>query len=329
MLLNIEALPSACVVTDDAGTVLAANASMGRLTGTEAHWLGARNLEDFLTMGSKVFFQTHVLPMLRKEGEISEIFVYLKSGLNTRSPVYINARQAAEVGEDARYVWLFFKADERTQFEEELIAARKQAEVNAQKIRQAHERMRELYEQLQDKVSDTEVRFRQATDLALKDSLTQLGNRRSLQKAADRLRSKAIISPRYSVLMVDIDHFKQVNDLHGHVKGDEVLVDVARCLVSMARQDDVVVRYGGEEFCFVLMGADAEQAMDVAERIRKKLSDCKPGGLPLTASVGIATVGESFEDLFEVLSKADEALYRAKHEGRDRCVHAQTLQKCK
>lgn len=204
-----------------------------------------------------------------------------------------------------------------------MIAARKQAEVNAQEIRKAHERMRELCEQLQDKVSDTEVRFRQATDLALKDSLTHLGNRRSLQEAANRLRSKTIFSSKYSVLMVDIDHFKRVNDLYGHVKGDEVLVDVAKCLVSMARQDDVVVRYGGEEFCFVLMGADAEQAMTVAERMRKKLSDCKPGGLSLTASVGIATSGETFEDLFDVLSKSDEALYCAKRTGRDRCVHAQ------
>lgn len=327
MLLDLEALPSACAVTDGAGIILAANSELGRLTGTEAHLLVARNLEDFLSMGSRVFFQTHVWPTLRKEGELREVFVYLKSRPQARSPLYINARQISKAGDDAapECVWLFFTADERTHFEEELISARKLAEVTAQEIRDAHERMRELHTQLQDKVSDTEIRFRQASELAHKDSLTHLGNRRSLQEAANRLRSETIFSSKFSVLMVDIDHFKRINDLHGHGKGDEVLVDVAQCLLSMARQGDVVVRYGGEEFCLVLMGADTGQAMAVAERIRQQLSDCKPGGISLTASVGVATAAESFEDLFEVLSKADAALYGAKRSGRDKCVHAGSM----
>lgn len=323
MQLDIQVLPSACAITDAAGTVLTANFELGRLTGTETHLLQARNLEDFLTMGSKVFFQTHVLPTLRKEGELREVFMYLKTEANKRNPVYINARGTNRAGGAAEFVWLFFTADKRTHFENELIAARRQAEAKAQAICNAHERMRELHAQLQDKVSDTEIRFRQASELAQKDSLTYLGNRRTLQETADRLSSKSLLSTKFSLLMVDIDHFKRVNDLHGHVKGDEVLVDVAQCLVSIARQGDVVVRYGGEEFCIVLMGADSYQAMTVAERIREQLNDCKPGGLSLTVSVGVATSGEPIEDLFEVLSKADEALYRAKRSGRNRCVHAQ------
>lgn len=323
MQLDIQVLPSACAITDAAGAVLAANFELGRLTATEIHLLQARNLEDFLTMGSKVFFQTHVLPTLRKERELREVFMYLKTEANKRTPVYINARETGRAGGAAEFVWLFFTADERTHFENELIAARRQAEAKAQAICNAHERMRELHAHLQDKVSDTEIRFRQAYELAQKDSLTCLGNRRTLQETADRLSSKSLLSTKFSLLMVDIDHFKRVNDLHGHVKGDEVLVDVAQCLVSIARQCDVVVRYGGEEFCIVLMGADGYQAMTVAERIRDQLNDCKPGGLSLTVSVGVATSGEPIEDLFEVLSKADEALYRAKRSGRNRCVHAQ------
>ena len=323
MQLDIQVLPSACAVTDTAGAVLAANSELGRLTGIETHLLQARNLEDLLTVGSKAFFQTHVLPTLRKEGRLREVFMYLKAESNRRRPVYINARETLAAGGAAEYVWLFFTADERTHFENELIVARRQAEANAQAICKAHERMRELHAQLQVKVSDSEIRFQHASELAKKDSLTCLGNRRVLQETAYRLSSRGSLLTKFSVLMVDIDHFKQINDLYGHVKGDEVLVDVAQCLVSIARVGDVVVRYGGEEFCLVLMDADAYQAMTVANRIRQQLSDCKPAGLSLTVSVGVATSGEPIEELFEVLSKADEALYRAKRSGRDRCVHAQ------
>lgn len=324
MLLDVESLPAACAVTGPSGVVLAANTEFARLTGASGAELVNRELEEFLSVGSRVFFQTHVWPTLHKEGVLREIFVYFKSKFQPRSPLYINARRTQNEHGCILCVWLFFTANERSQFEAELISARKEAETTAKKIQDAHERMKDLHEQLQHRVVDTEVRFKQASEMALKDSLTHLGNRRSLQDAANRLRSETIYSSKFSVLMVDIDHFKLINDQHGHGKGDEVLVDVAQCLLSLARQGDVVVRYGGEEFCLVLMGADSSQAMVVAERIRQQLSDCKPGGIMLTASVGVATSKESFEDLFEVLSKADSALYCAKRNGRNRCTHVDT-----
>lgn len=325
MLLDAESLPTACAITDASGAVLAANEELGRLTDMPVSDLVGQNLEAFLSAGSKVFFQTHIWPLLRKEGVVREVFVYLKSRAGeVRSPLYINAKRTG-LASDGHCVWLFFSADERTQFEAELISARKQAEVTAQQIRDAHDRMRELHAQLQDQVADTEVRFQQASELAQKDSLTLLGNRRSLQEAANRLRSETIFSSKFSVLMVDIDNFKLINDQHGHGKGDEVLVDVAQCLLSLARQGDVVVRYGGEEFCLVLLGADRGQATAVAERVRQQLSDCKPGGIKLTASVGVATSQDSFDDLFVVLAKADGALYSAKRNGRNQCVHAESM----
>lgn len=160
--------------------------------------------------------------------------------------------------------------------------------------------------------------------LALTDALTQTLNRRALM---DRLESELDRARRYSLtlslLMVDLDHFKTVNDTFGHLAGDEALRGVARVLQREARSVDVVARYGGEEFVVILPETGEEGAVKVAERIRARVADQPSEGIAaipsVTVSVGVATVlSTGIQAPEEVIAFADEALYRAKAQGRNR-----------
>ena len=125
-----------------------------------------------------------------------------------------------------------------------------------------------------------------------------------------------------AVLLTDLDHFKSVNDTHGHVLGDDVLVATAATLVDIVRQDDLVGRFGGEEFCIVLRDADRDTALAAAERIRSQI-ECltfSPANLRVTISVGLAVADwtDNCHTLSELIAIADQKLYEAKNEGRNR-----------
>jgi diguanylate cyclase (GGDEF)-like protein len=122
--------------------------------------------------------------------------------------------------------------------------------------------------------------------------------------------------------MIDLDHFKRVNDSHGHAVGDRVLADFAARLRAAIRTADVPGRYGGEEFCVLLPGATIAKACSVAERIRASVAAGPLGGLPgmTTVSIGATASTDSDCSIDELLAQADSALYRAKRAGRNRVV---------
>jgi diguanylate cyclase (GGDEF)-like protein len=125
---------------------------------------------------------------------------------------------------------------------------------------------------------------------------------------------------RLSVAILDLDHFKQINDRFGHVVGDHALIAVAERLTNVVREGELLARVGGEEFAWVLPDADAEGVFAAAERARLALSasELPPVGR-LTISIGVAT-RDSLREASTLYERADAALYRAKHEGRDQTV---------
>ena len=161
--------------------------------------------------------------------------------------------------------------------------------------------------------------------LASHDPLTDLANRRTLEQALalEWERWQRHATP-FSVSVLDIDHFKRINDRYGHGGGDRVLAAAARRLRRQARKVDVVARWGGEEFV-VLMPATAEEDAGVAaERQRQVLANgpiaLDDEAVPVTISVGVATVNAGDADVGAVIARADAALYQAKADGRDRVV---------
>jgi diguanylate cyclase (GGDEF)-like protein len=154
--------------------------------------------------------------------------------------------------------------------------------------------------------------------MAWSDGLTGLANRRRLDHD---LASHRRAGGATSVIMVDVDHFKTVNDAHGHQTGDDVLRQVATMLTHHVRFDDVVYRYGGEEFCILLPDASIDDARAVGRRIVEAARDIVlPDASNITISVGVAD-GET-DDLASVVEFADRALYEAKQSGRDCAVTA-------
>lgn len=161
------------------------------------------------------------------------------------------------------------------------------------------------------------------------DGLTRLTNRRSFIERGQTEFNRALHSPsaKLSCIMIDIDHFKQVNDTHGHQAGDAVLVEVSRILMDNARQYDEVGRYGGEEFAILLPRTPLEAALRVAERLRSHIeaNSVTVDGMDLTvtASFGVACYpSDAITDMASLLKAADMALYDAKHQGRNRVVAA-------
>lgn len=165
--------------------------------------------------------------------------------------------------------------------------------------------------------------FEEVQELAVRDPLTGLYNRRYFFELAQR---EVIRAQRYtrplSMLMLDIDHFKVVNDKHGHHVGDEVLREIAHRCSKGLREIDLVGRYGGEEFVFLLPETDGNGGARVAEQVRreivKPIKTSGPRSVAVTVSVGVATLDDSANDVFSVLERADTALYAAKRVGRNR-----------
>ncbi|HUA56687.1 MAG TPA: diguanylate cyclase [Candidatus Sulfotelmatobacter sp.] len=163
--------------------------------------------------------------------------------------------------------------------------------------------------------------------LATTDALTGLHNRRHFDSAGAAEISR---SRRYnralSVMMIDADHFKQVNDTHGHDVGDEVLRALAEAARTSVRKTDVVGRLGGEEFAIALPETNDAIASQIAEKIRKRVGDApivtKAGPLRVTVSVGVASLDPAMTTFGELLKAADVALYIAKQNGRNRVVRA-------
>jgi diguanylate cyclase (GGDEF)-like protein len=159
---------------------------------------------------------------------------------------------------------------------------------------------------------------------AVRDALTGLLNRGALERRARELHEESltVLGP-VGMVIADVDDFKQINDRHGHQRGDEVLRVLADRLRASVRSYDQCFRLGGEEFLILLPGADAEASWKVAEKLRE-LVRCEPvAGIPITLSLGVAAspVGSAFR--YEaMLSLADGALYEAKRDGRDRTVVA-------
>ena len=158
--------------------------------------------------------------------------------------------------------------------------------------------------------------------LAVTDGLTQIANHRAFQ---DRLREEFRRAQRYddplALILIDLDHFKKVNDTFGHQVGDEVLVAMAACLRLAVRETDFVARYGGEEFAVVLPKTHLAGALTVAERVAADMLKIKagPSAVRVTGSFGVSSFpGRSVNTSEQLVRTADEALYRAKREGRNK-----------
>ncbi len=225
--------------------------------------------------------------LLDKEGKATGVYVW--EFQNTINKRWYQCRDQAIEWVDGRLVRMEIATDitERKQAEDELKAAKELAE-----------------------------------ELANKDELTGLNNRRAFFEQSNQVFKQARrFKHPLSVLMMDIDHFKRINDNYGHAVGDKALKVISQFLHSMTREIDIVARMGGEEFAFVLPETGREEAVNLAERLRRKIESTiivhNDKQFHVTVSFGVFSCLTENETLDSMLTKADDALYIAKKKGRN------------
>lgn len=297
---TLDHLPCGCLVTaspDQAASrcVLIANRYCVDVLGFEPDGLVGQPLSALLTPASNIFLESYAVPMLLREGRCSELLLEVLSPRNGVVQVVANA--VFDPADEGRVVWTLFDATQRDRLYQELINTRRMLE----------EKSDQLYE------------------LSITDELTGLYNRRELMGRVEVIMAQARRreSP-VSVLMVDLDHFKRINDECGHAEGDRVLTQLGKLFREEARLSDVIARYGGDEFVFVLPDADEGAAVAVAERLHAVSRGVSVGGETVTLSIGVCSSqrmgGYAWESL---LDGADQAVYQAKAQGRNcSAVHA-------
>jgi diguanylate cyclase (GGDEF)-like protein len=206
-----------------------------------------------------------------------------------------------------------------------------QARAYFMELQQTRSALKTLNQDLEDRVQartkELNSALAHAEHLATTDVLTGIPNRRSFMDQAEKRHAEWLRHKRpYAVLMMDLDKFKQINDVYGHLAGDQVLRTVALSLRQHTRREDIIGRLGGEEFCVILVGLGEADAVLLAERIRAEIEvlpiEFEAQAIPVTASFGLVPP-ELLQDNFdEVLKNADQVMYQAKGEGRNRvCLY--------
>jgi diguanylate cyclase (GGDEF)-like protein/PAS domain S-box-containing protein len=291
------------------GTIVKVNATFVRWTGEAADELvGRRRFQSLLTPGSRLLHEVQITPLLLLQGMVREISLELACSGGARLPVLVNSVLKSDgEGRPLLVRTTVIDSSERVEYERELRRAR-------DRERDA----RALAEELQQQLAE---RNEQLERLAYTDFLTKVGNRRALQEHLARTISGARRHhTAFGVALIDVDRFKAINDTHGHEVGDVVLRTVAGRAAGAMRTDDIVGRWGGEEFLIIAADTDSTGMPSLTERIRRavRATPVAHGDLevPVTVSVGWAVwhPGDSSDSL---IRRADAALYAAKRSGRD------------
>jgi diguanylate cyclase (GGDEF)-like protein/PAS domain S-box-containing protein len=303
--LDLEQLyqhaPCGYLLLADDGTITSVNETFLHWTGHRREALVGARFQQLLPVGDRILFSTHCMPQLALAGAVAEIVIdVIGSDGARRAALLTAARSPATASAAARTRVIVFSAHERRRYEQELVAALRRAEESEARRVSA----------------EAGLQF-----LALHDSLTGLPNRAGLVAQVDALvAGRADGCSPLSALVIDLDHFKAVNDSLGHAAGDELLTVVADRLRSACRTSAVLARLAGDEFVVVDSLADPGHLSVLAQRLLDVLAApvvIEGMEIVVSASIGAATA-EGPDDAFErLLRHADIAMYRAKSQGRN------------
>ncbi|QJD84840.1 sensor domain-containing diguanylate cyclase [Cohnella herbarum] len=313
--------PCGFVTLSNTGIITDVNQTLLDLLQYERIELVNRHIETIMTVANKIFFHTYFYPYIQLHGFVNEIYLTLKNKNDLEVPVLLNGARKERDGES--YIdCVLIEMRKRIEYERDMLSARNKLEVLNIAKDEALETLKTLHAELGKKQEELIELNRRLESQASTDGLTGARNRRFFQESlAGSLSTFHRLHIPFSLLLLDIDYFKRINDTYGHPVGDEILIKLAKTLQAESREIDIVARYGGEEFAIILPGVDRDNATLIAERCRLTVEQADWGEYGITVSVGAATVTE--EDTDETLVvRADQALYASKSRGRNRVTHS-------
>ena len=287
---DYDRLPCGVFILDTSCIVRYCNATFSSLMKLPTDKIVNYSLNNLLSNGSRIMFQQIILPSVLNQNKVDEMQLNFLCPDNKKVPMIIFAKK--DSSNNGELLFCCFSAAGK----DELLNALNHSKKQLQK---------------------TNIQLKK---LSKTDELTGCYNRREMQlKMSIIRRQMKRRQASFAVLMLDLDNFKTVNDIYGHAEGDNVLREFASILMRSARVDDVISRYGGEEFLIILPEVDANSAMLAANRIHKNMRNIQSLAKNVTVSIGVSIVSyyNSLSD-HEIIDITDKALYTSKKSGKNK-----------
>ncbi|MFJ2044812.1 PAS domain S-box-containing protein/diguanylate cyclase (GGDEF) domain-containing protein [Paenibacillus sp. ov031] len=324
MDIQLDMAPCGYFSISDSGIIKTINQTLLTMLGYERNELLGRHIESTMSVTNKLFFHTYFYPYIQLYGHVDEMYFTFRTSDQQDVPVLLNGIRQNRDGESV-VDCVVVVMRKRIEHEKDIMNTKTKLQELYQATNDANKELERLHEEYKVKQQALIKVNDQLETMASTDLLTGLKNRRFFQdKMVESLALFRETQCVFSLLVVDIDHFKNINDTYGHPIGDLVLGNLAGLLQSVSRSTDVVARYGGEEFVIILANCDREQAVATAERYRSQVDSADWGEYNITVSIGAATVSQEDTDQ-SLFQKADKALYASKTGGRNRVTHAAEL----
>lgn len=303
---QLDRAPCGYLVLDRDLRIVEINSTLCNLTGVE----NPQHIHELLTIASRMYFQTYFTPSIKMHGAVNELFLTLKSTAGSM-PALMNA-----VERDGLYECAVIQMSVRGEYEKELLLAKRNAEKINRETADAYDKLQTLMNEVENKQQELLALNLELQQLSITDSLTGLKNRRYLEERLTHFLVEAEKGREVVVLILDIDHFKRVNDTHGHQIGDAVLQELAKRLEAVVGSTGIVTRFGGEEFVVVISDVSAKAGLAKANEICKHMESAHWLTIPVTVSIGVAGYMPG-DDISSWLTRADSYLYQAKADGRN------------
>lgn len=294
---------------------------------TFLEWMGyveedlvQKHFESIMSTANKLIFHSYFYPFIHLNGHVEELFLSLRDSQGQSIPFILNGRRFEIDGVEI-IDCILVQMGKRIDYERELRTAKMQIESAYWEKDQALVKLEQIHREIEKKQSELMEYNAVLIELSVTDKLTGLKNRRYFQEKLEEMIARyGEIGQPFSVLIIDIDHFKKVNDTWGHQAGDLVLKQLADTLVMHSLREDIVARLGGEEFVLILPDADVAVSKVRAESLRLAVTQSTWELVNITVSIGVATMTSKDSDS-TLLEKADQALYASKENGRNRVTH--------
>ncbi len=317
----LDTAPCGFVSFTDDGTIFMVNATLLDLLGYQREELQGQHFETILPIASRIFYQTHFFPSLKMQGKLDELYFSLRSKSGIYLPMLINARRQEHAGFITNDC-IFITIHKRNEYEDEILRAKKAAEEAIRAKEQANMELAETNALLKAKQLELLQLNNKLEVMATTDVLTGLKNHRSFQDYLTlEINKAAENSTKLSLLLIDIDYFKRINDTFGHLVGDRYLRGIAHLLQQCSTGLGVAARYGGEEFAVILPNMGLVEAVNTAEKFRATIEADPWVEVAVTVSIGVSTLSAKISDKYSLLATADKALYASKARGRNCVTH--------